>query len=432
MEPYALRANQNQHTWMLENKDIKRWYDNVARGSLITADVYLRRLGNFCQNQNLTQQKLLSMPEEELYNLFLDTVTRMQSEGYAGSYIHSTIKALKSWLIHNRIQIKGRIKIEGAQDAPTLKDERVPTKPELKRIFLKGDEKARTICSLIAHGGLRPETIGDYKGRDGLKVRDLPELTVKNNTVTFSKAPSTLIVRSNLSKAGHQYFTFISEETCQYIKDYLEARLRAGETITAESAIVTPKQRMKPFIRTANVGDAARNCIRGAGFTWRPYVLRSYFDTQLMLAESKGFVIRDYRQFWMGHAGDIENRYTTNKQRLPESVLEDMREAYLRSQEFLQTIEKPTTSKELLAQSFREQLLLVAGFNKEEMAHMDAAAMSDDKLQELVRKKLLGSQANVNVKQKAVHISEVSKYLSLGWEYVANLPDKQVVIRINT
>ena len=44
-----------------------------------------------------------------------------------------------------------------------------------------------------------------------------------------------------------------------------------------------------------------------------------------MLAESKGLVLRDYRQFWMGHKGDIENRYTTNKQKLPETVIEDMR-----------------------------------------------------------------------------------------------------------
>jgi len=27
-----------------------------------------------------------------------------------------------------------------------------------------------------------------------------------------------------------------------------------------------------------------------------------------MLAESKGLVLRDYRQFWMGHKGDIERK----------------------------------------------------------------------------------------------------------------------------
>jgi hypothetical protein len=67
----------------------------------------------------------------------------------------------------------------------------------------------------------------------------------------------------------------------------------------------------------------------------------------LLLAESKVPVLRDYRQFWMGHKGDIENRYTTNKQKLPESVIEDMREAYRRSQEYLQTTVSEATSVSL-------------------------------------------------------------------------------------
>jgi len=71
-----------------------------------------------------------------------------------------------------------------------------------------------------------------------------------------------------------------------------------------------------------------------------------------MLAESKGLVLRDYRQFWMGHKGDIENRYTTNKCRLPESVIEDMREAYRRSQEYLQTTRFKETSEEKLRINF--------------------------------------------------------------------------------
>lgn len=119
--------------------------------------------------------------------------------------------------------------------------------------------------------------------------------------------------------------------------------------------------------------------IRKAGFDWRPYVLRSYFDTQLMLAESKGLVLRDYRQFWMGHKGDIENRYTTNKQKLPENVIEDIREAYHKSQEFLQTIKAEETREEKVKESFRKQLLLVAGFRQEEIEKIDFATISDEK-----------------------------------------------------
>ena len=67
----------------------------------------------------------------------------------------------------------------------------------------------------------------------------------------------------------------------------------------------------------------------------RPYVLRSYFDTQLLMAESKVRLPHVYRQFFMGHKGDIEAKYTTNKRRLPDDLILDMRDAYRRSQMFL-------------------------------------------------------------------------------------------------
>jgi len=416
----------------LDDKVVRRWYDNVARGSIVTADVYLRRLGHFCNDLKITPEKLLEMSESQLYDLFLDTVSKMEQEGRSGSYIHSILKAVKSWLLHNRIEVKGRIKIKGVQDTPTLKDERVPTKDELKRIFLAGDEKARVASVMVAQSGLRIEALGNYLGNDGLRISDLPELIIKDGVVEFAQVPAIVIVRRELSKARHQYFSFLSEEGCGYLKDYLELRIREGEEITLDSAIVTPKQRMKPFIRATNIGDAIRESVRKAGFSWRPYVLRSYFDTQLMLAESKGLVLRDYRQFWMGHKGDIENRYTTNKQRLPESVIEDMRAAYERSQEFLQTKEKEETSEEKLRDSFRKQLLLVAGFNQEEVDKMDLPSMSDEELQSLVRKKLLGTPTPDSSKQKVVSIDEANGYLEKGWEYVAKLSNNKVVIKMNS
>jgi len=150
----------------------------------------------------------------------------------------------------------------------------------------------------------------------------------------------------------------------------------------------------------------------------------------LMLAESKGLVLRDYRQFWMGHKGDIENRYTTNKCRLPESVIEDMREAYKRSQEYLQTTKVEENSEEKLRQAFRKQLLLVAGFNQDEVEKMDLSSINDEELQEIVRKKLLGVETSDCVKQKVVNINDVENYLTQGWEYVANLPNKKVIIKL--
>jgi hypothetical protein len=212
----------------------------------------------------------------------------------------------------------------------------------------------------------------------------------------------------------------------------LEERLREGEALTAKSPLITPKLRMKFFIRANNVSDAIKGPIRAAGFNWRPYVLRCYFDTMLMLAESKGYMLRDYRQFFMGHRGDIEARYTTNKQRLPEPVIEDMRAAYARSEEFLQTGVRSETSEEKLRASFRRQLLLVAGFGPEEVDKMDVPSMTDEELQNIVRKRLLGVQVTNGASQKVVSIGEADDYLAKGWEFVAKLSNNKVVIKMNS
>ena len=204
-----------RYAYLLKDLKVKRWNANLARGSQVTADVYLRRLGNFCETNQTTPQKLAAMNEEALYDLLLDTVTGMEKTN-AGSYTQSIIKALKSWLAHNGIQVTREIKIRGAEDAPTLRDEKVPTQPELKKIFLSTDLKGRAASVLVAHSGLRLETVGNYRGDDGLRIRDLPELRVEGDSIEFEQVPTLVIVRKELSKAGHQYFTFLTEEGCGY------------------------------------------------------------------------------------------------------------------------------------------------------------------------------------------------------------------------
>jgi len=418
----------SKYQHLFEEKDVRRWYDNLARGSPANAEISLRSLGNFCQQNRITPQELAQKPVKEIEDLLMDYVTSAQKK-HAGSYIHNTIKVVKSWLAHNRIQLQRKIKITGAHETPTLKDERVPTKDELRGIFLSGSKQARTACAVVSHAGLRLETLGYYTGYDGLRIRDLPELQIKDAEVSFEKMPTRVVVRSNLSKARHQYFTFLTEEACSYLKDYLEERLRDDEQLTLDSAIITPKSAKKPFIRTVNIGDMMRLAIRSAGLPWRPYVLRSYFDTQLMLAESKGLVLRDYRQFWMGHKGDIENRYTTNKQRLPESVIEDMRQAYRRSQEYLQTTTSETTSEERLKEAFKKQLLLVAGFKGDEIEKMNLANVSDEEFQNMVKQRLLGMMQNNGNRQKVINLKEVESYISEGWDFVATLPNDRAIIK---
>ncbi|RKY84600.1 site-specific integrase [candidate division KSB1 bacterium] len=417
-----------KYSSLLNNKNISRWYHNISRGSKTTADVYLRRLGSFCNSLNTTPSKLINMDPQTLYNLILDYITSMEKQNYTGSYIQSSIKAVKSWLSHNNIHIINKIKIKGAYDAPTIQNERVPTQDELRRIFLSADKKARAVVVLMAHSGLRPQSLGNYNGTDGLRIKDFPEMKIYEDEISFEKIPTMVIVRKELSKARFQYFTFLSEEGCSYLKDYLEERMRKGEKLHPDSPIITPKVHRKPFIRTVNIGDAARGAIRKAGFSWRPYVLRAFFDTQMMLAESKGYVMRDYRQFWMGHKGDIEHRYTLNKGMLPLSVVEDMRRAYKKAQRFLQTTAESEMDSEKVKLLFKKELLLAVGYSQEEIEEMDLSEVSEDEFQKIVKEKL-EERKNNHSSQKVVTVSELERFLEEGWEFVATLPGEKVVIK---
>ena len=352
---------------------MRRWYENVGRGSEITADVYLRRLGSFCVANSLTPASLASKPPHEIQSALLDYVTDHQ--GFAGSYVLSTMKAVRSWLAANDVELRQKIKIKGAKDTPSLRDERVPTKQELRRILLSATKQSRVAIALMAFAGVRPEVLGDYKGHDGLRLGDFAELKVNSSKTEFEKIPAMVLVRSTLSKARIQYFTFLGDEGCGYIIDYLRERSgRLKEELTADSPLIRPRfAASKKFIRTTNVGDMIRVAIRRADFRWRPYVLRARFDTQLLLAESKGNIVRDFRTFFMGHVGDIESRYTTGKHRLPQDLIDDMRASYQRSQGFLQTIE-PEMKEDDFKLMFKKELLLVSGFAEEETTKLDLAA----------------------------------------------------------
>jgi len=432
MSWHRVSLEKSRHRQLLSDPEVRRWYDNIARGSIITADVYLRRLGLFCEKNNTTPKVLAEMDEASLTGLTLDNVTRLEAQDHAGSYIESIVKAVKSWLQHNNKQLKGKVRITDAGDTPTLKEERTPTQDELGKVIRASESDARVAVCLVAHAGLRPEALGDYEGRDGLRLGDFLELEIdnKNKTVKFSSLPTFIRVRRKLSKGGHQYLTLLSDEGTRHLKEFLENRMRHGEQLSSESSVIKARHVRKHFIRTTNIGDKIRDAIRAAGFSWRPYVLRCYFDSQMLLAESKHFIIRDYRVFWMGHKGDIEHEYTLNKCVLPPDLLEDMREAYRRSQQLLVTEGFAHADEEDISVAFKKELLLISGCSREEVESLDLAGMDQDEIHRRCRESLLGVLVNNGCKQRVIALDDVEKYVNEGWEYAGRLPHSRAVVRL--
>ncbi|MDG6966177.1 MAG: site-specific integrase [Nitrososphaerota archaeon] len=421
-----------RHKQLLRDPDVERWFNNLARGSVITAEERLRRLGRFCNATGYTPQTVVDFKwkDPEGFDKFMmDYVDDSLKKGEKPAQVKNNLVTMRSWLGHFGLKIERRIKLPVSDYV----DEVVPTKEQLAQLLRHCDTRARAIAALMAFSGLRPESLGNYLGNDGLRLSDLRELEVKkkDGAVEFSKVPTIVVVRKTLSKARHQYFSFLPEEGCQYLKEYLEARLRDGEKLQPDSPLIshTRASSRLSFLRTTKLAWEVKLAIKATGFTWRPYVLRSYCDTAFDIAESKGFISHPWRQFFMGHKGDIEARYSTNKTRLPPDMIEEMRGAYKRCEELLQT-SKGEASSEKIKETFKEQLLLVAGFKPEEVEKMDLTQITNEQLQDIVRQRLLGAMVNNGSRQRVINTGEVEHYIQQGWEYVAPLSNDRVILKL--
>lgn len=174
-----------------------------------------------------------------------------------------------------------------------------------------------------------------------------------------------------------------------------------------------------------------RKAIMRAGFGWRPYVLRRYFDVRMMEAEADGIIIPDWRAFWMGHAGSMEATYTVNKA-LPEATIEKMRDAFAKANEkHLATLKGEAVSKDALLALFNRRFLRLSKWTDEEIETLgDLSIIEETRLQELLDQKTMQKMGLNGNRQKVVPVVEVRRYIEEGWEYLSTLPSGEAVIRL--
>jgi len=468
-------ARLKKQQYLLSDPDVKRWYNNLRVDSANTGDGYLRRLDYLVRRKKLTPKQMVErcVPEGEkkpdptiARDFILDLVTEFKAEGKKSSNIHNYVKVLRSWYQHNSITIQGRIKV-GKTRLVMVRKENVPEPEELRRILAQAENRrAKVGIAMMAYGGVRPEVLGDADGVDGLKVGDFPEMEYTNEktqivtvkgmsslkvtqrgTVTFTKIPTTFIVRDSLSKMGNEYCGFISKESCDYLKDYLEERMKTQKVFNAETKRrewrpgeqLTPDTPVFPgtktpfvgkHIQTISVRAAIRRPIRGAGYRWRPYVFRRFYTTSLMFAEYERLVLKDWSVFWMGHGGDIDAVYRTNKG-LPPHVKEPMRRAYAAAAaKHLDVMGwHGGVTPESVMDIMNRQHLKLAGYNDKEIEKLNPAKLTAEQVRELSRKKQLGGKG----KQKMVPIKDLGKWIegeAPEWKFVEKLDDKTALIEL--
>jgi hypothetical protein len=405
--------------FIAESDDRRRWHRNVAQGSRATADVYVRRLAAFCRLMKVTPEALARMGDKPLRDLVMDFVEVEARAKHAGSYIHSTVKAVNSWRKHNgRLAVIG-VNIKGRESTPTLVDEVAPSPLQVRAVLARAPLRDRVTCALMAYSGVRPEVVGNYLGDDGLTLGDLPELDFSGTEPKFRKVPSVVIVRESISKAGHTYLTFAPAPTCRAIEDYLKIRIAQGEKLTRASDLVSAGRSRRPFLRSMNVSGTVRAAFRSLDMKDRPYVLRVYFETRLGVAEGQAKVVHRFVVHWGGHTGDITARYSLNKNRLPTDLIEEMREAYRRCEPIL-TGDAPAEGD--VRREVARVLLGSLGYSEKDLEGVDLTNL--EQVRTLTQRRV----APPLKKQALVSVEELPEYLDAGWTFVGNVGPDRVLL----
>ena len=420
------RERHKQYLKLLDTQDVKDW---LASCNPSVRDSNFRRLGLVCDELKTTPFVLSKMSEKEAFRFLLRLKEHYEQKGKAGSYISSLIKNTKSWFSFNDIEVKKDVPVKIIQ-----KRERVITTAELRSVLAEAKLRAAVAVSLMAFSGIRPEVIGNYNGKDGLKLGDLPELRIEDGKASFPKIPAQVIVRMELSKTDHEYLTFLNERGCRAVSTYLQWRLDNKEKLNDSTPLITSDpQRADSYgghVVTKSISALIRKPVRKAGLKMRPYVLRRYFSQRMAEAEAADMIIRDWKIFWMGH-NNIELTYAFSKGELPSSTLEQMRAGYKAADEkFLSTETQMLTPKDIQAEIYQNILSTFSNLNADEIGKLELEKMKPEDIKKIVDSRYKTLTDEVAERLRKTGRIRINPDAKERYEYIVTIPQTQEVIPI--
>ena len=92
----------------------------------------------------------------------------------------------------------------------------------------------------------------------------------------------------------------------------------------------------KKFVCTNAILRGIKISFIKAGINKRPYVLRRYFASKMLLGEYEGIMPHSFSQFMMGHKGEMMDQYTLHKGLLTVQI-DNIKEAYRKCYKYIQT-----------------------------------------------------------------------------------------------
>jgi integrase len=419
------------HRPLLSDKAIRTWYDENALRSRHTAEVNLRQLGLFCHLTKLGPDAVVRLARskpEQLHRVLVRYAKTLQDGGRLSSYISKTFVGVKSWFRFNRVGFDQFPRLRVVQ-GESIREERVPTQEELRRILSTYDARGKVIALFMAHAGVRPGVLAAPGGTDGLTLGDVKDLTLGKEPA-FERTPFHIVVPARLSKTSVEYHTFGTPELADALLAYLAKRRARGEGLTPDSPVVTvdpmgARTKFRKQARTAFIAEpvmmrSLRDGLKAILPTARTYVFRPYCSTQMLSAR----IDRDVREAILGHSLGVSGRYNLSKKLHP-SLIEELRREYAKAIPYLES-GRPKEDRAAVLEGVVAALLKEKGVTDDKIAEVLDGTVAGDELEKILDSRKAGPA------QRTFPTEEVPKLLESGWQYVARLDDSRAVLRAPT
>ena len=342
--------------YMETDPDFKRWVSRLKRKSAVTSSEYGRKCLYGCEVIFHTTPAglvdITSKNRRAVEDRIDDWITEMENKKSGGT-VHNIVKPLQAWLKFREVPLQRSFEIDRSETRTLNGDDgtdrgRAPTPDELKQIINAATPRARVIIAGVAYSGLRPECFGSYDGMDAIRLGDISGWRIEGKHF-FMEPLAKVTVRRPLSKAGHQYFSYFGAEAVSYIVANLNQRLADGEVLDRSSPLIGADaaaarragREVGHVICTKNVTADVRDAILKAGFSFRPYDLRTFFEVRMAIAESQKGVLNRFTEFMAGHRGNLSDYYSTHRQRLDLKLEEEMRRQYQAAEAYLSVVAPP-------------------------------------------------------------------------------------------
>lgn len=382
-----------------------------------TREDYARAFQIILKQTGLNSKELLELDKRDARKRVLAVARGYLEKGHAAAALQIQTAATAFFAhLEKPLEFKRNERIKKVRKKVAI--ELIPTKPQVYAM-------AEYIHKTDSPDRIRTRAIILCLFQSGVRVGCLSKWTVgmvHEQLYPTIKFPVRMMITSELdsklSAYGLSYYiAFLQREGATALRQYLDWRMKTEGTLDDKDFIFKPSRKFAKNPRTEPdrilglVKSAAKNIGLDPKRVWT-HALRKSFRKVLNATPE---LDEDTKYALMGHRlpGSRENYFDAHD-------IDEIAEKYMKAS--FDSAQDESTAV------MNRRFLLMAGYSEAEIEALgDLAALSEEKMQELIQKRTQSRAPSL--KQKVVPLKTVKKWIEEGWEYVTQLPDGEAILR---